>query len=541
MQMNDSVSLPLFFHIDSLCGDNPDKKKLQTESSTDVCEKKRSENKNHGGAKTGMKNGDSVVGGKMNVTTTELVQELGEDSRNTDEDDVLEEYLDGTNGGLYLLYNKRYEVQECVANVLSYARDHGVLMSGVQLKTLLDIQNVEITKERANGIVQLISTCVDVVTNPHYVAPTSKRPIFEYYGANFKLSEIYPTKSIPIPNEILINYKKSVEITHGDTGHGDNEDIHELVEVNVMKFHGGIDMHSIDYKNKGNKEIEQLNKNNSDNNGTNINVNVATKNNVETCTDAANEEIVNNDMSSFDCLNEVTDGKSDEIFYTDVGSSSTPIKQLDKSFVSTPAPQSSPCAGETFSSITIDTSGQISSQHTASSIDLPEVMKNHEVVKTSSISTSSNINTSTNNPILSINIEDSPIHSTTLEIIYENSSPVEKSILPQLQQKEVIVEQLAADTITSKGNNRKSFGFRPTTKQKRKQLTVAKPSKRKRVDASIHAESSDTTNKKKKLSSPEEWAAKYQALTKSFGKIKKKSNATIRITNSSNDNNKLDD
>ncbi|CAF1024177.1 unnamed protein product [Rotaria sordida] len=435
-------------------GDNHEKTKCQTESSTDGCENKRSGNQNHGKEKSNMKNVDGIGGEKINVNTDELVEDLEEDAQNTDEDEVRDEYIDETN----------------------------------------DIQSVEITKERANNIVQLISTCVVVVTNPHYVASTAKRPIFEYYGANFKLSEIYPTKSIPIPNEILISYKKkkvdryeknekekglSVEMTNKDPGLCDNEDIHESVEVDVIGFHGGIDMDSIDNKKKkGNKQIEQLNKNNSDKNGNNVNAGVATKGNVVICTDAPVEKILDNNISLFVCLKEVADGKSDETFYKNVGSSSTPIKQQDKSLVSTPATRSSPCAGETISSITIDTTSRILSQNIASSIDLPEVIKNYELVKPSSTSASPNSKTSTNNKTLSANIEDSdPLHSTTSKIIHENSSPIQKVISPQLNQKEVIVEQVAVDETTSKSNKRKSFGFRPTTKKKREQLTsVAKSS-----------------------------------------------------------------
>jgi predicted TIM-barrel enzyme len=75
-----------------------------------------------------------------------------------------------------MLYHKRQEVRECVNDVLSYGRDHGVLLTGVQLKTLFDIQNIEITKERANGLVQLIASSVEIVNNPHFVPPMAQRP-----------------------------------------------------------------------------------------------------------------------------------------------------------------------------------------------------------------------------------------------------------------------------------------------------------------------------------------------------------------------------
>ncbi len=75
-----------------------------------------------------------------------------------------------------MLCDKKEEVQECVNSILCYGRDHGTLLTGVQLKTLMDIQNVEITKDRANALVQLVSSSVDVVANPHFVPPTAKQP-----------------------------------------------------------------------------------------------------------------------------------------------------------------------------------------------------------------------------------------------------------------------------------------------------------------------------------------------------------------------------
>ncbi|CAF1528095.1 unnamed protein product [Adineta ricciae] len=111
------------------------------------------------------------------------------------------------NGGIYEYYNKINEAKECVNSILSYGRDHGTLLSGVQLKTIMDIQNVEITKERANDLVQLVSSCIDIVPNPHFVSPTSKRSVYEYYGPG-PLVAVEPTRSIPIPSEILVPYKR---------------------------------------------------------------------------------------------------------------------------------------------------------------------------------------------------------------------------------------------------------------------------------------------------------------------------------------------
>ncbi len=75
-----------------------------------------------------------------------------------------------------MFLDKYEEVKECVNSVLSYGREHGVLMSGFQLKTLLDIQNVEITKNRACAIVEIISNNVEVVSNPHFTAPSTQKP-----------------------------------------------------------------------------------------------------------------------------------------------------------------------------------------------------------------------------------------------------------------------------------------------------------------------------------------------------------------------------
>jgi hypothetical protein len=75
-----------------------------------------------------------------------------------------------------LLLTKEQEVKECVQSTLSYARDHGTLMTGVQLKTLLDIQNVEITKDRASTLLEVISKNIEIVPNPYFVSPISKRP-----------------------------------------------------------------------------------------------------------------------------------------------------------------------------------------------------------------------------------------------------------------------------------------------------------------------------------------------------------------------------
>ncbi|CAF1271413.1 unnamed protein product [Rotaria sordida] len=111
-----------------------------------------------------------------NGSSAELERYEKESESSVNEDASSEEETSQINTGVYLLYDKKKEVQECVNNVLSYANEHGTLLSETQLKTILDIENVEITKDRANGLVQVISKCVDIVTNSHFVPPTTKKP-----------------------------------------------------------------------------------------------------------------------------------------------------------------------------------------------------------------------------------------------------------------------------------------------------------------------------------------------------------------------------
>ncbi|CAF1556765.1 unnamed protein product, partial [Adineta ricciae] len=109
----------------------------------------------------------------MKSQTTGSTGQHAKVQEQSDSEDELVEETPQTSG-LYLFLDKTKEVKECVNNVLSYGREHGVLMTGVQLKTLLDVQNVEITKDRACALVELISNNVVVVNNPHFVAPTAQ-------------------------------------------------------------------------------------------------------------------------------------------------------------------------------------------------------------------------------------------------------------------------------------------------------------------------------------------------------------------------------
>ncbi|CAM4766374.1 unnamed protein product [Rotaria magnacalcarata] len=154
------------------------------------------------------------------------------------------------NCGLYLLLTKHQEIKECVNNVLSYSREHGVLLSGMQLKTLLDIQNVEITKDRANAIVQFIASNVEVVSNSHFVAPTAKKPLFEYYGEGFELGVVSPAKSIPIPRTIIIKYREEESIkkkTDADDKRGQEEEEEslELMKENYLEKCNSEDDHEV--------------------------------------------------------------------------------------------------------------------------------------------------------------------------------------------------------------------------------------------------------------------------------------------------------
>ncbi|CAF4124704.1 unnamed protein product, partial [Adineta steineri] len=139
------------------------------------------------------------------------------------------------NCGTFLLLTKEQEVQECVQSALGYARNHGTLMSGVQLKTLMDVLNTEITKDRANTLLEVISKNIEIVPNPYFISPISKRPIYQFYGARYELEEVAPVRYIPIPTEITKQYAKK-QNEKENTNYDEKNEIEEVEKQNNISL-----------------------------------------------------------------------------------------------------------------------------------------------------------------------------------------------------------------------------------------------------------------------------------------------------------------
>ncbi|CAF1049098.1 unnamed protein product [Adineta steineri] len=157
------------------------------------------------------------------------------------------------NCGTFMLLTKEEEVQDCVQSALSYARDHGTLMSGVQLKTLMDILNTEITKDRANALLEVISKNIEIVPNPYFISPISKRPIYQYYGARYELEEVAPIRYIPIPTGITKQYAKKQDEKE-NSNYDEKNEIEEVEKQNNISLMKHDDQGKCDI-NKNNRSL----------------------------------------------------------------------------------------------------------------------------------------------------------------------------------------------------------------------------------------------------------------------------------------------
>ncbi|CAF1496900.1 unnamed protein product [Adineta steineri] len=157
------------------------------------------------------------------------------------------------NCGTFLLLTKEEEVQDCVQSALGYARDHGTLMSGVQLKTLMDVLNTEITKDRANTLLEVISKNIEIVPNPYFISPISKRPIYQYYGARYELEEVTPIRYIPIPTGITKQYAKKQDEKE-NTNYDEKNEIEEVEKQNNISLAKHDDQGKCDI-NKNNRSL----------------------------------------------------------------------------------------------------------------------------------------------------------------------------------------------------------------------------------------------------------------------------------------------
>ncbi|CAF5093516.1 unnamed protein product, partial [Rotaria magnacalcarata] len=306
------------------------------------------------------------------------------------------------NTGVYLLYNKKKEVQECVNNVLSYAREHGTLLSRAQLKTILDIENVEITKDRANGLVQVISKSVDIATNPHFVPPTTKKPVYEYYGKKYELAMIHPIKLIPIPSAILEKVDGgnksgneeesvicclriltgSVEMMEGKYSETYTAEDDDAMEVDDNKTNEENDTNSGDDEDE-NEKLNELKNNSSEGSSNNVKSGIDNKNQTVIDNSVLDEESIENNIILLPSNHlEVVSHDNDPSNNNVVNIS----KQIATQVENVITRSSSPVTGKNHSSITIDTRSRSSLQAASSSVtcfnDLSVLNRNSKLTTT---------------------------------------------------------------------------------------------------------------------------------------------------------------
>ncbi|CAF1463725.1 unnamed protein product [Adineta steineri] len=379
------------------------------------------------------------------------------------------------NCGTYVYYNKFDEVKECVNNILSYGREHGTLLSGVQLKTLMDIENVEITKDRANVLVKLVSSCVDVVPNPHFVSPTAKRPVYEYYGSEFQLAVVESSKSIPIPTEILAQYKREKEKENVGDRHEKSYNSHET----------------------------------EDNDFTNDDINM--KSHTVISSSVINEEVVINDNISLSLIHSTEDNNSKTTDNDNVN-----VDVITKQ-VETPATSlitsSSPLVRDKIDySNTTDT--------TASDLEL--LVHDSKQSATSSLPLSSVApEVSSCNQTSSATVSHSNPHhqSNSVEYTTEDEAPLQERMTPlRSNSKAASTANVRVKRVSSK--RRQSIALRSKTKmkqqqQQQQQLSDITHSKRKEDDDEEAAITlSITSKKKKKLNGDGTSAMSHQTLPK---------------------------
>ncbi|CAF2759386.1 unnamed protein product [Rotaria sp. Silwood2] len=381
------------------------------------------------------------------------------------------------NCGLYMLYDKKQEVRECATSVLSYAREHGTLLSGVQLKALFDVQNVEMTKDRACAVVQMIADSVDIVCNPHFISPIQQRPVFEYYGDDYELSEVQPTKTIPIPKRIMV---KCVERENKKKKgvHVNGSKQKEKLSIEMME-----DKHSEEFITADDNEAMGIN--DKDNNNFQGYVK---RNTILTDSSVSGEESIANGSISpqNNHLKRVAIDEND--YSSNDGIVSRVIEEQVRNVLILVC---SPIAGKTDSSITIETRNRSAS---------PSRLNTDNSIKT--------------------------------------SSPKQRQVISsQRKQKVVRTKKVIADNVKSKDSKRRSFRLRSKTKQKQTQLSVVSPSKRKENDEDTSTATSIISPKRKKMNNNEKFETKtYKILTNKLGKIPKISNKVLSTITSEKNN-----
>ncbi|CAF3894104.1 unnamed protein product, partial [Rotaria sp. Silwood1] len=463
------------------------------------------------------------------------------------------------NCGTYLLYNKKQEINKCINSILSYGRDHGTLLTGVQLKTLLDIENIEITKDRANGIVKLVSDVVDVVPNPHFIPPTAKRPVFEYYGEGYELSLIHPTKSIPIPSKILAKCKKGKDKKQNkiyceegeneeqsphaimnddddDSKASNDSDNNEIIAINNEKsaeedINSSMDNEVVDKEEKD----EEIEKNISEDVDTDVQNNL--ENDISINTSLPSKEPVASDNTSK--LSTQLKENTSNIHNFSSNSAIILTKKVETEVENVIPPSSSSLASQINSTITKSSNSRSLSQDTPSSV-VPSNTLSLPIHSSKSTALSSS-HLLPLNPSTSANNQKSSIDAGPTNPSQHSKSPKKfmKTIL-RSKQKNIRDKKLISGQITSKecSYKRRSFALRSKTKKKQQPSSPVKSPKRKCDDQQAQTTSPVVSSKRKKLNITEKNSHNYQVLTEAVGKIRKKQNITSKITTSSNDFNK---
>ncbi|CAF2105594.1 unnamed protein product [Rotaria magnacalcarata] len=379
---------------------------------------------------------------------------------------------------------------------------------------------------RANAIVQFIASNVEVVSNPHFVAPTAKKPLFEYYGEGFELGVVSPAKSIPIPRTIIIKYREEESIkkkTDADDKRGQEEEEEESLELmkeNYLEKCNSEDDHEV-------MEVddEPLNK---DDNGSSYNKQDNTNNSEEDLNDIKcgvnkkKDTFIDLNMLSEDCTNNgnilSSPGHSkgaatNNDHENNIGISSTQIGPKIKNVVER---CSSPNPGKVNSSITIYTEHQLSPI-------------------SSSYCTVSTTNDQTLSGDTSCSI--SHQHSNTADNTTKTSPLLQQQRTPpHSKQKQASVEKVDTAQTTPKCSKRRSFALRSKTKAKTFQSSAVMSSTRKQNDKhSGTAPPPAVPSKKRPVNNSKKSARNYETLTKKFGKIPKKTHTPL-TTVTSNDN-----
>ncbi|CAF3297188.1 unnamed protein product [Rotaria sp. Silwood2] len=311
---------------------------------------------------------------------------------------------------------------------------------------------------------------------------------FEYYGDDYELSEVQPTKTIPIPKRIMVKCvareskkKKSVHVDGSEQK--EKSSIEMMENEHSEKFTTSDDNETMEMNDKDNNNLQGCVK----------------RNTVLTDSSVSGEESIANSSISLQNNHLKRTAIDENDYSSNDGIISRAIEEQVRNVVEHSC---SPIAGKTDSSITIETRNRSASP-------LPSPLNTDNSIKASS-----------------------PKQQQVI------SSQSKQRFTPsQRKQKVARMKKIITENIKSKESKRRSFGLRSKTKQKQTHLSVLTPSKRKENDEDTSTATSIISPKRKKMNNNEKFETKnYQILTEKLGKIPKKSD-TVSITSTSEKNN----